>query len=227
MQKNIWEREYRERKDLPSTRTREPSRVLVWYIENFVETGKVTPGSALDIGSGFGRNSIHLAKRGYDVVGVEIVRDAIETAGKEAEKAGVAHRVRFVEKNVGEPLSLEDASFDLIIDMMTMHSLNREERAAHAQNVVRLLKPNGHFLFYTIFADSPDAKELFNTSPGPELNSYIIPQTGAVEKAFTKDDLTHIFSPLIVVELEIKSESIRAFDKVYDRQFLLGVMGKG
>jgi len=226
MQKDIWEKEYRENKHLPSSRTTRPSKAVSWFVENYIETKKIRPQKALDIGSGLGRNSIYLAKLGLAVDGIDIVRDAVKKANEEAVKAKVGDFVLFYEQSAGEVLPFENASFDLIVDMMTMHTLDPEERAIYAENVVRLLRPDGHFLFYTIDAESPDAQELFNTSPGPEPNSYVVPQVGAIEKAFSQAELIQLFSPLEAVELVVRKESVPAFEGVYDRQFLLGLMRK-
>jgi 2-polyprenyl-3-methyl-5-hydroxy-6-metoxy-1,4-benzoquinol methylase len=47
------------------------------------------PGRALDIGMGQGRNSVYLAKLGWDVTGFDISERGMEIAQKSAEAAGV------------------------------------------------------------------------------------------------------------------------------------------
>lgn len=47
------------------------------------------PGRALDIGMGQGRNSIYLAKLGWDVSGIDISETGMEAARKSAKAAGV------------------------------------------------------------------------------------------------------------------------------------------
>jgi len=49
----------------------------------------------LDIACGDGRHSIELAKRGYQVVGVDRSRFLIKEANKNAEKAGLSNKVDF------------------------------------------------------------------------------------------------------------------------------------
>jgi len=60
-----------------------PNRLLADVVQ-----GK-TPGRALDIGMGQGRNSLFLARLGWDVTGVDISDKGIEIAKKEAEKANL------------------------------------------------------------------------------------------------------------------------------------------
>ena len=136
MQKEIWQKEYKSLKNVPSSRRMRPSKVAVWLIKEFVSKKKIIPGKALDIGSGKGRNAIYLAKNGYEVVGIEIVEEAIKFAKKEAKKKKVEGKVKFIKQNVGKKLVLKDKSFDLILDIWTMHLLNSKEREIYIKEMV-------------------------------------------------------------------------------------------
>ena len=223
MQKEIWTNEYAKAKNLPSSNTMIPSRTLV----EFIETEKLLySGKALDIGSGKGRNSIYLAQHGFEVIGVEFVTKAIEEAKIEVEKLNLSNKVSFHEQSIGEKMPFQDESIDLIIDMMVMHSLSKEEREIYISEVQRVLKPHGYFVFHTLAADSPAAQELFKQSPGPEENSYIISQNGAVEKAFTEEDFNQMFTDLKTFKLNTKTQSTAAFGRVYERTYLHGILQK-
>ena len=222
MQKERWEKEYKQLLNLPSSRTRKPSPALVEFIIEHQELS----GYAFDIGSGKGRNSIYLARHGYQVVGIEIVKYALEIAEREAKKAGVAERVHFHEMSIGEALPFDHESFDLIVDMMTLHLLNYQERLNYQKEVIRLLRPGKFFLFSTLAAESSAAQDLFRSSPGPEVNSYVIPQSGMVEKCFTEDELIAMFTPLTVVQLKRITARTPAFGDVYERTYYNGIMLK-
>lgn len=225
MQKERWEKEYQELKNLPSTRTQNPSKALIWFETEYLKTGKAKPGAALDIGSGRGRNSIYLAKIGFNVTAIETATSALDESRSLAKETGV--KVNFIEANAGSTLPFPDGSFDLVIDMMTMHLLDPQERENYASEVKRVLKPNGYFLFYTIAAGSPQALKLFKESPGPEPHSYIVPQSGMVEKCFTKGELEELFSPLRMIHFEDRWETTSAFSGKYERDYYLGLMEKG
>ncbi|MFB3050673.1 MAG: class I SAM-dependent methyltransferase, partial [Acidimicrobiia bacterium] len=63
------------------------------------EQGRQPPlGAALDLGCGTGFWSVHLAERGWEVTGVEIVTKALRSARERAQKAGI--EVRFLEGSV-------------------------------------------------------------------------------------------------------------------------------
>ena len=49
-----------------------------------VESRAIEPGRTLDVGCGTGTNAIYLAQHGFDVVGVDVSRIAVETARAKA-----------------------------------------------------------------------------------------------------------------------------------------------
>ena len=76
-----WDRRY----DTPRmVWSAEPNRFLV------AETGDLPPGRALDLACGEGRNAIWLARRGWEVTGVDFSEVAIAKAREAAAAAGVA-----------------------------------------------------------------------------------------------------------------------------------------
>ena len=78
-------------------------------------------GRVLDVACGIGRHSIPLARRGYQVTGIDLSPLFIEEARKRAAEAGVG--VRFVVGDMQEVQSLVGAKapFDAVISMFTSH----------------------------------------------------------------------------------------------------------
>jgi SAM-dependent methyltransferase len=68
----------------------EISRVTpsAWLVQ---VTADIKPGKALDVGMGQGRNSLFLARKGWDVTGVDHSGVAVGHAREEASKAGVRY----------------------------------------------------------------------------------------------------------------------------------------
>ena len=85
MTHEIFDRDYwEERYGAPGfTWTGNPNAVLV------EETVSLTPGRALDIGSGEGGDAIWLASNGWHVTGVDISQNALDKAAERAGEAGV------------------------------------------------------------------------------------------------------------------------------------------
>jgi cyclopropane fatty-acyl-phospholipid synthase-like methyltransferase len=112
-----------------------------------------TPGRALDLGCGTGTNLITLSKQGWDVIGVDFVKRAINIARKNAEQYGVEADFR-----VDDVTKLETVTgqFDLILDMGCYHSLPSTTRPAYILKISQLLSESGTFLLYTFIKSSPD-----------------------------------------------------------------------
>lgn len=91
-------------------------------------------GHALDLGCGRGHWSVDLARRGWDVTGIDLVPTAIAAAQAFAGREGV--QARFV---TGDVTALRDAGvgsgFDFVWDFGTVHGLTAAQRLAVGQEV--------------------------------------------------------------------------------------------
>lgn len=56
-------------------------------IVELVESGRILPCRAIDLGCGTGRNTLYLAQHGFQVTGVDFASSAIAKARKKAEAA--------------------------------------------------------------------------------------------------------------------------------------------
>jgi ubiquinone/menaquinone biosynthesis C-methylase UbiE len=80
-------------------------------------------GRALDIGTGSGRLAIELAKAKnshFEITGLDISPNMLQKARENAQKAGVAGKITFVQGN-GDSLPFPDGSFDLVISYASLH----------------------------------------------------------------------------------------------------------
>lgn len=101
----------------------------------------------LDIPSGYGRHSINLAKRGFDVTGVELNSVHLNRA---IENANVQNAtVNFVQENMIDINYHEE--FDAVINMFYSFGFfeTEEENNRVLKNFYNSLKPGGKFLFHT------------------------------------------------------------------------------
>ncbi|MFW9814196.1 MAG: class I SAM-dependent methyltransferase [Candidatus Thorarchaeota archaeon] len=110
-----------------------------------VEGGQITPGRAIDLGSGTASNCIFLAQHGFDVTGVDYAESAIKLGRIRARKAGVS--VTFILDDLTD-LRHVTGTFDLLVDYGTLDDLPPSERSLYTKNILPLTHPNTLFLLF-------------------------------------------------------------------------------
>ncbi len=113
------------------------------------------PGRALDIGCGTGASSLHLARLGWQVTGIDFVPEAIRRARKKA----AATRLQ-VDFHVADATRLDflQTPFDFALDVGCLHSLTVEQQTDYAQNLARLTRPGALYLLYTFLPGDANSR---------------------------------------------------------------------
>lgn len=121
----------------------------LWQSEEVVIKRYFPHGAqVLDLGCGTGRTTIPLFRMGYKVVGVDITPEMIANAKKVAQTNGLAISY---EVEDATKLRFADHSFDCVLfsnNGWTQIPGNKNRLKA-LQEIRRVLKPNGHFIFTT------------------------------------------------------------------------------
>ena len=110
------------------------------------EKGREPPyGPALDLGCGSALWGIRLAKRGWDVTGVDIVEKALRRARERVEQAGV--QIRLLRGDV-TALGESDigSGFRLVLDTGTFHGLTDAQREGMGREVSAVAAPDATLL---------------------------------------------------------------------------------
>ena len=117
--------------------TFDSDRVLADLIEG---PAALPAGRALDLGCGAGRNSVYLARHGWDVTGVDFVEHAITRARARAVAEGL--QVRFVHGDITrlDELGVGDR-YTLLVDFGCFHSVPVARRDAYAAAVTKVAAP--------------------------------------------------------------------------------------
>ena len=104
-------------------------------------------GRALDLGCGTGFWSVRLARRGWEVTGVDIVPKAVRAARARARAAGV--EVLFVDGSVTALTAAGIGSaFRLILDFGVVHGLSPEQVRAVSREVTAVATEDARLLMY-------------------------------------------------------------------------------
>lgn len=110
------------------------------------ESGREPPyGPALDVGTGSGIWAVELARRGWQVTGVDLVEKALRRARDRVANAGVD--IQFVQ---GDVTALRAAGvgsgFRLVLDTGTFHGLRGDQREAMRREVSAVAAPDATVL---------------------------------------------------------------------------------
>jgi ubiquinone/menaquinone biosynthesis C-methylase UbiE len=97
----------------------------------------------LDLGCGAGICTLGLARRGFEVDGVDTVESMVDSARSKAAAAGLGDRIR-VGLGDAHELDFEDESFDLVVALGVVSWLHDPSRGL--AEVSRILKGGGHFV---------------------------------------------------------------------------------
>ena len=141
-EKEEWERIYREYplEEIP-WHSDEPADYLV----DLLKKKKVKIGLALDVCSGAGTNAVYLAKKGFEVTGIDISQTAIKLAKKRAEEKGVSKKCEFFSGDVTE-MKIPKNKYDFIFDRGCYHHISREDKPKFAKIISDALKGGKYFL---------------------------------------------------------------------------------
>lgn len=100
-------------------------------------------GRAVDLGCGRGDDAVWLARKGWQVVAVDVSQNALDTVRRSAETAGVAHQVTCLRHDLSK--TLPDGPFDLVLSMFT-HTPLEFDRVALLRAAATLVVPGGLLL---------------------------------------------------------------------------------
>jgi SAM-dependent methyltransferase len=105
-----------------------------WLVEHVEGEHRLPPGRALDLGCGAGRNSLYLARHGWQVTGIDMLGPAIDKARCKA--VGDAATARFLRGDVTRLPELDlGEGYTLIIDSGCYYGLSSHQRDDFANGV--------------------------------------------------------------------------------------------
>ncbi len=180
-----WEEIYRKVKNGKIPWESEVPKELV----GLVNSGRVKPCKAADIGCGTGHHAIYLAQNGFEVTGIDISQTALIKARQNAQEAGIP--LKLVKKDILKGVGELQSTFDFVFDWRLLHHFHLEQMDAYMENVNKLLKPGGKY-FSVSYSDKD------SMHPGHTFRSRL----GTIFYMHSIDDLNiHLDKHFKIVEL--------------------------
>lgn len=187
---------------------------------HFLEKNLPKRGLILDAGGGPGRYTIELAKKGYNMVLLDLVKEMLEIAKREIEKEKIQNKVKqIVVGSINDLSMFDDETFDgvLCLGGPLSHLLDSEQRETAAKELVRVAKTDTPLfvsvigrlgLLKTILAEFPG--EIRDCQHHLEVGDYIpgvLPRrevTGfTAAHWFMPEELQELFEGLNVETLDL------------------------
>ena len=109
-------------------------------LAEWLSSGRIPRGRALDVGCGNARNAIYLAKNGFEVDAIDLSRSAISWAKDEVARAGAS-----VNLTCGSIFSIgiPAGTYDLIYDSGCFHHIPPHRRNQYVNLISGALAPGG------------------------------------------------------------------------------------
>jgi len=153
--------------------------------DTLVDSLGITRGmKVLDLGCGDGTTALPEARRGADVLGVDIARNLVEAATRRAEAEGLAN-CRFQQGDATDLRGLADRQFDLVVSMFG--AMFAPKPLEVAKEMVRVARPGGRIVMGNWIPNDPTLvarllKVSSAYSPPPPPEGFVSPMLWGVEK---------------------------------------------
>jgi len=138
------------------------------------------PITALDVGCGTGRHALAMARKGYNVVGIDVAKSYLETARNAARENDL--EVEFRLERASDLEENEVYDFALAYDH-TLGFMSDEELERHFSGIHAALKPGGSLLLSLAGPQSVPGQKDYKTRSWEEKDGRFI----LVEKIFEHD----------------------------------------
>lgn len=119
-----------------------PAEEVFYLAENWKSKGFK---QFLDVGCGYGRNSIYFAKKGFEISGFDLSERSIEVTKENAENNNVKFKKLMVADMLNFPF--ENESFDCLLAFNVISHTDTKGFLKILDEIMRVLKPNGEAYF--------------------------------------------------------------------------------
>ncbi len=141
----------------------------------------------LDLGCGDGTTAIPEAKRGADVLGVDIASNLVAAGNKRAKELGLAN-CRFQEGDASNMQGVQDRSFDLLVSIFG--AMFAPMPFDVAKEMVRVTRPGGRIIMGNWIPNDPtlvaQILKISSAFTPPPPEGFVSPMTWGVESSVTE-----------------------------------------
>jgi len=156
--------------------------------EELVNRLGITEGlEVLDLGCGDGTTAVPAARRGADVLGVDIARNLVEAGNRRAADEGLTN-LRFQEGDASQLGELKDKTFDLVVSIFGAMFAPRPFDVA--KEMVRVTRPGGRIVMGNWIPNDPtlvaQILKISSAYSPPPPEGFVSPMTWGLEGTVTE-----------------------------------------
>jgi SAM-dependent methyltransferase len=182
-------------------RVRERGADLDWggqWTEPFIPLLRASGAhDLLELGCGTGNDAARLAAEGMRVAAVDLSSEAIEQA-----RARHAGSVDFSVADIAAGLPFPDASFDGVMANVSLHMFSDATTRSIFDDVRRVLRLNGLFLFHVNATDDRPLRERARPIVRELEPDYVLEQAGQTVRYFSRAYVVELLANWQIVRLE-------------------------
>jgi len=192
----VWEKEYKTRRFYWGLRPVIGLKEVLKYTKK---------GIALDIGAGEGRNSIFLAKNGFEVEAMDKIKAGLEKCKKLAKKYNLPIKTKVIDiKN----FDFKKNRYTLILGIGVFDFLRFSEFKKIIKKIYRSLTKNGIFYLIVFSIRDPAFKRYKEKNLATkEKNTFYLPKIKMYRHFFSKKELLNLLGNFQVIK--IREEKIK------------------
>jgi SAM-dependent methyltransferase len=182
--------------------------------------GRALYKTLLDIGCGKGRIGIHLARLGYQVIGIDFVTSALKEFEKIAESYHLRRQIVLMQQDLNERWKIDDLSIDVAVAITVIDNLPSPEQQHHFKHeLTRVLRPHGLFVLEVYRQEDDYYGNLLQISPNKERGILVDPNNHIRFKIYSREEIFALFGKEFTVlrEKDLASEGIK-YGKQYTRK---------
>lgn len=188
--KDLWEREYKDLKVIPSSTRHKASKALLLFSE-ILDYQKF--GVVLDAGCGIGRNALYLAQKGCHIHALDYSDCSLTQLSEGASRSGLADRITIYNRSLYEPLPFADCSIDLVLDSYVFcHFTDEVHKSSYRKELFRVLKAEG-LLFSSVFSVDDEYYKRMAPQSIDRGSVVVDPNNGIAKQLYTEPEIKDFF----------------------------------
>jgi ubiquinone/menaquinone biosynthesis C-methylase UbiE len=203
---NIWDKKFYGKEEIYR---KEIFRIPHKDLPRFVKLlRKIKAKKILDLGCGTGRHVIAMAKKGFEVYGVDISKKALNLAKERLKEEGLKAKLR-----VGDfykKLPYKDKFFDGVISIKALHHARVFKIKKLIKEIERVMKPGG-----ILMIEVPRKKKRHSSKKYKKIEpgTYVRlkgPEAGVPHYIFDKKELKKFFANFEILDIYITRDKIQS-----------------